>query len=295
MWVPTAPLTRLNQTWMVLLPSLSSSTAKLLAAAEPLSLQVHPTEEQASAGYATEDAAGIPLDSPVRTYRDRHAKPEVMIAVTPFRALCGFRPVDEACAELTACGAGALAEVVVRAGYGEAVRWLLGERPAIRPDHPRFAALDAAYPGDPGALVALLLNELVLRPGDGIFLPAGQLHMYLDGLGVEVMGASDNVVRGGLTTKHIDLDELATVIDPTPRRPPVLVPGSDGWYEIPTTVFAVQQLRDRAEWTAVGPELVVYVEPDGSFAAGDAAFVANGRPAHFGGGLAYRVSRSRAS
>ncbi len=269
--------------------------AKFLAAAAPLSLQVHPTAEQARSGYAAEQAAGIPLASPRRTYKDQAAKPEVMIAITPFRALCGFRPVADATRELTACGAAPLAEVVERAGYGGAVHWLLGERPPLRPDHPRFALLDAAYPGDPGALVALLLNELTLEPGEGVFLPAGQLHMYLEGFGVEVMGASDNVVRGGLTPKHVDLDELARVIDQTPRTPPVLRPGPDGWFDIPTPVFAVQELRHAATWSAAGPELVLYVAPDDGFLAGEAVFVPDGGSATFGGGLAYRISRSRVS
>lgn len=269
--------------------------AKFLAAAAPLSLQVHPTRAQAEAGFAREDAAGVPRDAPQRTYRDRAAKPEVMIALSPFRALCGFRPIDEAVTELRGAGATALAERVARHGHGEAVRWLLAERPVLRPDLDRFRLLDDAYPGDPGALVALLLNEVHLEPGEAVFLPAGQLHMYLEGLGVEVMGASDNVVRGGLTVKHVDLPELARVIDPAPRRPDVLRPGTDGWYALPTPVFGVQELRSPTEWRADGPELVLYARADPPFGAGTAAYVPDGEPGRFGGGLAYRVSRSRAS
>jgi mannose-6-phosphate isomerase len=269
--------------------------AKFLAAGAPLSLQVHPTAEQAEQGFERENAAGIPLDAPNRTYRDPFAKPEVIIAASRFRGLCGFRPEAEAVAELRACGAVTLAERVEQDGYSAAVRWVLAERPALHPRHPRFEALDRAYPGDPGALVALLLNEVVLEPGDAMFLPAGQLHMYVEGLGVEVMGASDNVVRGGLTPKHIDIAELARVLDSAPRRPEVLRPAADGWYPIPTKVFAVQELRGECEWTATGPELVLVLEGDGRLAAGAAAVVFDTERGSIGaGGLAYRVSRARA-
>lgn len=264
---------------------------KLLAVAGPLSLQVHPGEEQARAGFTREEGDGVPRDAPQRTYRDPAAKPEVIVAVSRFEALCGFRAVEETCAELDACGAAELAAVLAEHGHLAAVQWLLGERPPLRPKHPLFSRLDAAYPGDPGALVALLLNAVVLGPGEAVFLPAGQLHMYLDGLGVEVMGASDNVVRGGLTPKHVDTAELARILDPLPYRPPVLHPSAERWYDTPTSAFAVQQLAGPATWTAGGPEVIVCIDPGaGDLPAGSAAFVPAGMSASFGGRLAYRVT-----
>jgi hypothetical protein len=102
------------------------------------------------------------------------------------------------------------------------------------------------------------------------------------------------VVRGGLTPKHVDVPELARVVDPVPTIPTVLRPRAGGWYDLATPSFAVQQLCEDASWVAEGPELVLYVEPDGSFPAGSASFLGDGEAGRFGGGLAYRVTNGRA-
>ena len=134
-----------------------------------------------------------------------------------------------------------------------------------------------AYPGDPGALVALLLNDVSLEPGEAVFLPAGQLHMYLDGLGVEVMGASDNVVRGGLTPKHVDVARAGAHHRPPAGPPDVLRPGD-------RRLVPVRRRRcsrssssaNPSQWTAAGTELVVCVEADGEHPAGSASVVLDG-------------------
>lgn len=215
---------------------------KIIAPQRPLSLQVHPHVEQAQAGYDAEDAAGIPLDAPHRSYRDRNHKPELVYALTPFEALCGFRAPRRA-AELFSGLASPLAEKlhgVLRAdlspaGVRTAFTSLLNresrpsaqdvgllveacrQRLAQGSTSPRADAivlmLAEAYPGDPGVVASLLLNPVSLQPGDALFVPAGGVHAYLGGLAVEVMANSDNVLRAGLTAKHVDVDQLLQAVD----------------------------------------------------------------------------------
>ncbi len=228
---------------------------KVLAAASPLSLQAHPSAEQAKEGFARENALGIPLDAPHRNYRDEFPKPEVIVAVSDtFEALCGFRPVAEAEHVLTSLGLGepahrlddlpGLFEWLMRGGaHIQALLTGLMERvtdaASAAEEGPGLGrrgadvvadALDTvrrlsrAQPGDPGILCALLLNRVTLRAGEALYLPAGNIHAYLEGVGIEVMSASDNVLRGGLTPKHVDVDELVRVLDFTPGPPPWLRP-----------------------------------------------------------------------
>lgn len=216
---------------------------KLLSAASPLSLQAHPTPMQAQQGFAREQAAGVPLDAPERNYKDPNAKPELIVAVDDgFEALCGFRPVGETLAVIAE-----LAEVVpgaaawrrhLQSGVRDALGWLLSDdedvaalvaaaTAAARAQPGRFALVErlaAGYPGDPGILIALMLNHVTLERGAALWLPAGNIHAYLRGTGVELMGPSDNVLRGGLTPKHIDRAELQAVLDVTPGPPPTLPP-----------------------------------------------------------------------
>lgn len=221
--------------------------AKVLAAGAPLSLQVHPTPAQASEGFAAENRAGVPADAPHRNYRDDNHKPEMILALTPFEALCGFRE-PEAAADLFQAVAelGVQAELLteissVLRGPGSVpqrletvFRRLIEGGPdvstlvdtgaaavhnAVAAETPlpaelvTLAELAQAYPGDPGVLISLMLNRVSLQPGQAVYLPAGNVHAYLRGLGVEVMAASDNVLRGGLTPKHVDIPELIRTIE----------------------------------------------------------------------------------
>jgi len=220
---------------------------KVLAAAEPLSLQAHPSLAQAREGFAREEQAGIPRDAPNRSFRDEQHKPELICALTPFEALSGFRPVSETLTLLRSLDTPALAGAVdALAQKGEAaLRDLLREWLA-HPDPAQVAAVVAAcsaaaegpyqasrlwavrlaemYGDDPGVLISLLLNHVELAPGQAMFLDAGNLHAYLDGVGVEIMASSDNVLRGGLTEKHVDVDALADIVDPSPIAPAVQIP-----------------------------------------------------------------------
>ncbi|WAJ33974.1 mannose-6-phosphate isomerase, class I [Arthrobacter sp. FX8] len=232
--------------------------AKILAAAQPLSLQVHPSLEQAREGFARENEAGIDPHAAHRNYRDDNHKPEMILALTPFEALCGFRPAAETRKILQHVAAafhgGGQAPELLRAllddldgpDEGAALRRAferlitggtdVAEETALvvaalvsgAPLEPYQAELGTAislnekYPGDPGVLISLLLNRISLKPGQAVYLPAGNVHAYLHGLGVEVMASSDNVLRGGLTPKHVDVPELLRTIDFHPVAVPML-------------------------------------------------------------------------
>ena len=208
---------------------------KLLAAAEPLSLQAHPDADQARAGYDREEAAGIA--GPERLYVDPYPKPELVIALTAFDALCGFRPAERSIALLRSIGGDAdlLADRIVTDGVSGLVTHLMVDAPPLDglieacAEHDGHetgwvAEIAERYPGDPAVAVALLLNHVVLRPGQAMYLPAGNLHAYLRGTAVEVMGASDNVLRGGMTSKHVDVVELLRTLDFTPCAEPLCRP-----------------------------------------------------------------------
>ena len=263
---------------------------KVLAAAQPLSLQVHPSLEQAREGFAREEAAGVPRESASRNYKDDNHKPEMILALTPFRALCGFRPVEQSVALFEALAEGSTNDDArdYAAGIAAALRGAEPLRTAfatlltggaglaaassglravvegLASDDPHRTALEAAaglqdrYPGDPGVLVSLLLNLVELAPGDAIHLPAGNVHAYLEGLGIEVMANSDNVLRGGLTPKHVDVPELLATVDFTPLSEVPRTPREETLlgqeiFTPPFREFALQriELRDGTEHVAV--------------------------------------------
>lgn len=221
---------------------------KVLAAAAPLSLQAHPTAEQAREGFARENLAGIPLGAPERNYRDDAHKPELILALSdPFRALCGFRPIEESRADLRSLDDERLAPLIDRlvndASLSIALEWLLRGGSdvdavvAALVEHASAASGDESgvwlgtvrmlaehYPGDPGIALSTLLHTVLLRPGEALYLPARNIHAYLEGLGIEIMAASDNVLRCGFTSKHIDVAELMRIADPRPMPPPYLEP-----------------------------------------------------------------------
>ena len=255
---------------------------KLLAAAEPLSLQTHPDAATAQAGFRRENEAGMALTAPDRIYRDPYAKPEVLCALTPFDALCGFRPPAATAALLRELGLPALAERLSADGLEAVVAGLyrrtIDAAPVVAacaahdaPEAALVTALEAQYPGEPSVAVTLFLNRVRLQPGEAIHLTPGNLHAYLHGLGVEVMGASDNVVRGGLTPKHVDVDELLRVLRFEPLADPVVrpTPQPDGsaLYPTPEAPFTVHRLDLAADrvvaHTAGTGEVLLCTDGDG--------------------------------
>jgi mannose-6-phosphate isomerase len=218
---------------------------KVLAAQSPLSLQAHPTTLLAMEGFDRENAAGIALDDPRRNYKDARAKPELIYAIRDgFEALCGFRPAAATRELLGELGPDPLvADLIHRLADDRAIRdvfeWLISNgtgvpelrarilelAPAV--DRPEFATvhrLGQLFPGDVGILISLLLNLVTLRAGEVVYLPAGNIHSYQRGLGIEVLAASDNVLRGGLTPKHVDVPELLSVLDFRPLPVAFLTP-----------------------------------------------------------------------
>ena len=216
---------------------------KLIAPEQPLSLQVHPSQAQAAEGCALEDEAGIALDHPARNYKDTNHKPEMVLALTRFRAVAGFRAPRRAVEVLagldsplarrmrrtlrlnpTRYGIRQVFSDVVSAATRPspqeiddlvteiAARFEAGTSPSLRVDY-NVLKMAATFPGDPGIAAALLLNPVTLQPGEALFVPAGSVHAYISGLGVEVMASSDNVLRAGLTTKHIDVPEMLACVD----------------------------------------------------------------------------------
>ncbi|MDT3318084.1 mannose-6-phosphate isomerase, class I [Microbacterium sp. KSW4-11] len=221
---------------------------KLLAAASPLSLQAHPTPTQALEGFDRENALGIPLAARERNYKDPFAKPELIVALEDgFEALCGFRPIADTRAAIHELAISARDAAPFRewdellgnpGGLRDAFEWLLaygaGPRSIVEEISTMSAAigrpwllgrsLSEKYPGDPGVAIALMLNHVTLAAGQALWLPAGNIHAYLRGVGVELMGPSDNVLRGGLTTKHVDQTELQKILDFSDGAPPILIP-----------------------------------------------------------------------
>ena len=226
---------------------------KVLAAAEPLSIQAHPDHEQARRGWARQNAEGIPVDAPRRSYRDQNHKPELLCALTPFTALKGFRASSETARRFEPIAGSELDREVARLGRERTPAALrafftrlmtlesdeksavlsrgLEEAARQGPVDPAWAwveTLHAKYPGDIGSLSPLYLNLLTLAPEEALFLPAGEMHAYLEGTAIEIMANSDNVLRGGLTPKAVDLPELLAILTFDTREPRVLTGEDDG-------------------------------------------------------------------
>ena len=267
---------------------------KVLAVEAPLSLQAHPNLEQARTGFEREQAAGIALDAFERTYKDRNHKPELLCALTRFEALSGFRAPDASATLLESLGLGELELVAkLRSRTPEPLRLAFSglmtlaaapraeltqrvlercERARAEPGPFRgsigwAARLGQAYPGDIGAVASLLLQHVTLEPLQAVYLEAGRLHAYLEGTGVEIMANSDNVLRGGLTPKHVDLPELLRVlcfdspaILPTPTRQ---VSPAELAYETPAPEFRLSciELGEASAFRGElrGPELLLCV------------------------------------
>ena len=273
-------------------PERPAPLVKLLAAGAPLSIQVHPDDATAQRGFAEEEAAGVPLGSPVRRYVDPAGKPEIVRALSPMRVLCGLRPAHASRALLSRLvpeGADVLLETLAHGdgGPAEAVALLLradavtagvllaavadGARdvmdrveaaasgepvpdPTLDPALERAARLaidlQERHPGDVGAVVALLLDDIDLAPGEALWVAPGTPHAYLSGLGLEVMASSDNVLRAGLTVKHVDTEEFLAVLDPAAvgaRHVGTLSRSADGrgWRRriLPTAGFLIDEVE----------------------------------------------------
>lgn len=284
---------------------------KVLAADAPLSIQAHPTPEQAREGFDREEAAGVPLDAPHRNYKDRSAKPEIIVALSDsFDALSGVRPVAEILADLDLLDAGTGRLAALRASVAESLSatltWLLdgddesrtvvaavvelaAAVPEPTPGVRTVTELAERYPGDPGVVVSLLLHRVTLARGEALFLPAGNAHAYLGGVGIELMAPSDNVLRGGLTSKHVDVPELLRVLStepgPVPRLEPVTVAPGVERFAPEGTGFALLRVVPQRRGAVVeidGPSILLVTEgelevtgQDGSLRVGrgEAAFV----------------------
>lgn len=259
---------------------------KVLAVERPLSVQVHPTIEQAIEGYAAEDDAGVPLDSPQRSYRDRNHKPEMVVALTEFEALLGFADPLESAETLESChhtdlvGAGTVLrepgglETLVR-------RWLtLPDDPAAELVTALVAEASARqdlgalqlvhrlaqeYRGDRGLLLAVLMRHVTLRPGEAAFVPAGVPHAYLSGVAVEPQASSDNTLRAGLTGKHVDVAEVLRLLRYEPDGAMDIRPGQgkpgEQIYAVPgVDEFLLTRVTTSDGVAVSGPRLILVVE-----------------------------------
>ena len=274
---------------------------KVLAVAEPLSIQAHPSLAQAAEGFEREQGAGIAPDAPNRNYRDRNHKPELAVAVDPYWMMSGFRPYADLVRHLEAVGVPELRDATValrRRPTERALGSLLAtalqlndqQRDDLVSRTEKYAAsqlrgedrgskaeaaarwverLASSYPGDAGVLSPYLLNVVQLAPGEGIFTGAGTLHAALSGTAVELQANSDNVLRGGLTVKHVDVPELLRVGRFVPQEAAVLDPAADPngerRYPTPAAEFALSSVAldllprdaDTFSATVVGPEILL--------------------------------------
>ncbi len=276
---------------------------KFLAAESPLSIQAHPSKARAQHMFGQSHSS----------YQDANHKPEMIIAVTEFRALCGFRPRTEleidlqklATATIHLAGLWGAYEA---AGLKGAMNWIYdSEPPAVgqlvanatvlgRKRARLVEELFDRYPGDKGILVSVLMNLVTLEPGEAMFLPAGNIHAYLFGLGVEVMAASDNVLRGGLTPKPIDVKELLKILDYSELQEPraALKKMLNGLWHIPVdvedfSVYKVEpsatnmlidlELRGSAIAVCVSGEISISTSKDEllTLSRGEAAFLSDAR------------------
>lgn len=238
---------------------------KVLAAAEPLSIQAHPGAVAAQEGYDREETRAIPFDAPDRNYKDPHHKPECLCALTPFWGLCGFRTVSETATLLhqlcpeslqesfclleksTPAGTQAFFQSIMRMGprkQAEVVHEAVRHAESVKHEQPEYdwvVRLNHAYPSDIGVIFPAILNLVHLQPGQALFLGPGELHAYLSGVGIELMANSDNVLRGGLTSKHVDVAELMRILSFQEKRVNILLPDNRekyvGVYRTPAQEF----------------------------------------------------------
>ena len=269
--------------------------AKFLAADKPLSIQCHPSLEAAKKGFADEESRGIARDAENRNYKDANHKPEIICALTEFSALSGFRPGADIAADFKKLSARTKDQVSLSAfelcagfakegNFSELTKTLLGlgsQASHIANEASRISAELAAeggslafaelasaskyFPGDAGLFFFLVLNLFCMRPGEALYTPAGVLHAYVRGFGIEVMANSDNVLRGGLTPKYIDVPELLKNLDSSVKikAVPCVQKGESTVYETPAPEFRLSHIPANPEARSLklsnngGPEILM--------------------------------------
>ncbi|HWG28238.1 mannose-6-phosphate isomerase, class I [Actinospica sp.] len=278
---------------------------KVLAAEKALSVQLHPTREQAEAGFAREEERGVPRDARERVYVDDWPKPEILCALTPFEVLAGLRPADQAGEAIEGLGLPELKELVaglrtnptprgVADALTQLLTWSESSRESLAAKAVEAAAVEAGrggpyaasydavvrmsadHPRDIGLVCSLLMNHRVVEPGQALFMAAGGVHAYIKGVGIELMANSDNVIRAGLTPKHIDIPELTRVLDPEVEVPVLtarrVAPGVEV-FDTPVPEFRLSRLSlaDGATLTVPGdggPRVLLCLEGDTSVSCG---------------------------
>jgi mannose-6-phosphate isomerase len=279
---------------------------KLIAVQKPLSIQAHPNKTQAEEGFYREEKQGLSLNAPVRNYKDTNHKPEIICAISPFQLMAGFRepygiekaleeflliapPLKEMLSRLlralvsgsisdffhTLCNFSSvehelLCAFILEKGPDESGGAILSEQWKLMKN---FAA---QYPGDKAVISPLYLNLIALQPGQAVFIPSGTLHAYLNGFGVELMTSSDNVLRGGLTSKHIDTGELINILYFKPFVPRIITPAAgEKWfcYKTPCAEFSLALMSGSGEEKAFpGNSPAVCIVTEGEMSAGSEMF-----------------------
>lgn len=211
---------------------------KFISLGGPVSVQVHPNRSRAEVGFTAEDLRGIPVDAPNRCYRDQQHKSEMLLALEPMVLLCGFKPEREINEFLVASGFGQIEgqlQDFIRSVLSLEKDSAVGYCQQMVENANREVALgkvlvklEQHFPGDPAIVFAGMLNLVELDPGQAMFTPAGQVHAYLSGAGLELMTSCDNVVRAGLTSKYVDIEEFIIASDFNARRPELLSPCAIG-------------------------------------------------------------------
>ena len=328
---------------------------KVLAAAKPLSIQVHPNAKQAREGFERENREGIHLSASNRNYKDPNEKSEILCAMSPFAALCGFRKVEEIILLMeillvnTESRKGGLRSYIqdlvsalkqpqgVNPGKSPLKSFLsalfalesetllgLGSflkaiQPQLERDFPEYSDewylctyLASLYPGDAGIIAPIYLNIMDLGPGEAIFIPAGTPHAYINGMGIELLSDSDNVLRGGLTPKHMDHAELMKILNFSEYRPEIMRPPESAATKFPTATslpteakmpslfnypagkFVLSVMRGfgaRFPYTNPGPSILLVTEgvavasggAETTLKKGESAFIPAGKKAVFSG------------
>jgi mannose-6-phosphate isomerase len=297
---------------------------KLIAVERPLSIQAHPDKARAEEGFRREESKGLSIKNPTRNYKDPNHKPEILCALSPFTLMAGFREPDGICISLEefllvapqlkdtispllrALASGSLSDFFrILSSFSRIEREYLctfirekegSQDGIITPAQWKLMKEFAAqYPGDPAIISPLYLNLVTLQPGQAVFVPAGVLHAYLNGFGIELMAASDNVLRGGLTPKHVDTGELMNILHFVPFIPQIITPPSSAprfCYHTPCSDFLLTLMCGTGEekaFTEIGPAICIVTEGDlhaggETFKRGESFFVPQSDCSHLFGG-----------